>query len=471
MRAILLVAIFLVTLAKVPAQDVSGNWFGNLNVGVTLKLVFHLSKSADGSYKGTMDSPDQGVNGIPCSVVQVTSDSVKVQIDAIKGQYTGKFTSDSTLSGTWMQGPANVSLDLRKVAVVPVTEHPQTPKPPFAYQAQDVEFDNPDKSAHLAGTLTFPKSGGPFPTAILISGSGQQDRDETLLGHKPFAIIADDLTKRGFAVLRVDDRGTGKSRGDVVNSTSADFAKDVLGAIAYLKGRSEVDKQRIGLIGHSEGGLIAQIIAAENKAIHFVVLLAGPGIKGAELIAGQVSASLISEGVPPAAAEAYVPFYMKVLNSTAAATDTATAMKTAINIFQKWKSSSTAEQRAAIGYTDDVRARDMLSGLVRVFSMPWFKYFVNSDPAALLRKMTCKVLALNGEKDVQVLSKPNIAGIKAALQTSKVKSFETRELPGLNHLFQTCTRCSVSEYSQLSESFSPVALTAIGEWLIKNVKP
>jgi len=224
-------------------KDISGMWLGTLDVGVKLRLVFHFSETTAGLLSGTVDSPDQGVKGIPCSVVK-KGDSVIAEIAAIKGSYAGWIVNDSTISGKWTQGPGVFSLNLKKVTEIVAAIRPQTPKPPFNYNVEEVAYDNADKTAHLAGTLTYPKQGGPFPAAILITGSGQQDRDETIMEHKPFAVIADALTTQGFAVLRVDDRGTGKSTGKVINATSADFAKDVEAGLAYLRTNPMIDKNK-----------------------------------------------------------------------------------------------------------------------------------------------------------------------------------------------------------------------------------
>jgi uncharacterized protein len=450
-------------------KKISGMWLGTLNVGVKLRLVFHFSEATGGILSGTMDSPDQGAKGIQCSSVIEKGDSVIAEVAAIKASFAGLVVNDSTITGRWMQGPGTFPLNLKKVTEVKAANRPQTPRPPFNYNVEEVAYDNADKTAHLAGTLTYPKQGGPFPAAILITGSGQQDRDETIMEHKPFAVIADALTKEGFAVLRVDDRGTGKSTGRVIDATSADFAKDVEAGIAYLKTRAMIDKSRLGLIGHSEGGLIAALVAAKNKDINFVVMLAGPGVKGSELLGDQAEAILKSQGVSADAAHAYRSFYLQMINAAANSKDTATAYNLAWKDYENWKQSSTATQRSQIGYSDDAAASRIIHGLVAQLSQPWFVYFFQSDPAKLIQQMRAKVLALNGDKDLQVNSKQNLPAIEAALKQSKSKVYVTKELPGLNHLFQTCKACTIAEYGELEETFSSLALNEMITWLKANV--
>jgi pimeloyl-ACP methyl ester carboxylesterase len=262
----------------------------------------------------------------------------------------------------------------------------------------------------------------------------------------------------------------GKSKGNVETATSADYANDVETSIEYLKTRPEINVNKIGLIGHSEGGLIAPIVAARRKDINYIVLLAGPGIKGGEILSGQLKAILKTDGMSDAAINSYESLYNKVMAVSAKETDTATALKQVLNYYNDWKKTSTEQARKELGFTSDDAARTILSGLVKAFSGSWIRYFINSDAASLLQKTDAKVLALNGEKDLQVLAEANIAGIKEALRKSKSRVYETQILPGLNHLFQRCKTCSVNEYGQLEETFSPEALKVMGDWLKANVQ-
>ncbi|MDE3211608.1 MAG: prolyl oligopeptidase family serine peptidase [Bacteroidota bacterium] len=459
----------LTAIAQTP--NLTGMWEGKLNVGVTLRLVFHFQKSEDGGFKGTMDSPDQGAKGIPFSAVTVNQDSVTAEIKSIGGAFRGKFEDDSTLSGLWIQGGRSFPLVLKPVAKVEALVRPQTPKPPFNYHSEEVHYDNADKSIHFGGTFTYPNQGGPFPTALLITGSGQQDRDETIFEHKPFAVIADYLTKRGYAILRVDDRGVGEtSAGDLKNATSADFAKDVEAGLTYLRTRKEVDPTRLGLIGHSEGGLIEDIVASTDRKIYFLIMLAGPGEKGVDLLADQARSILLSTGVPPTAADAYKPLYISVLHAGLGAADTTAAIQEAMASYLQWKKVTPDSIQTVLQLNQEENGRKMVSLIIKEISIPWFKFFLNTDPALYIRKLHCRVLALNGSKDVQVVPGPNLAAIRTALTKSKSPEYETRELPGLNHLFQKCRTCTVQEYGALEETFDPSALKAMGDWLDKNVK-
>lgn len=451
------------------AVKVEGDWLGTLDVGVKLRLVLHVKSDSTGSYSATLDSPDQGAKGIPVSSINITGDSLHVELKVINGKYEGAFTNDTTVTGSWSQGLALAALTLKKTKEVITINRPQTPKPPFSYSSNEVEYSNADNSVHFGGTFTYPSSGGPFPTAILITGSGQQDRDQTIFGHKPFAVIADYLTQRGFAVLRVDDRGTGKTTGEVMKATSFDFAKDVEAALAFLKKQPQTDTGRLGLIGHSEGALIAALVASRRKDINFMVLMAAPGVKGDDLLVDQAGAVFKAEGISPTTTNLYKPFYSQMMTISVTEKDTAVAFKKAWTAYTKWKLLAPGLNRNELGFTDDVTAAKMIQGLVHSFSVPWMKYFIQTDAAKLLEKTSAKVLAMNGEKDVQVLAKPNLAGIIVALQKSKSKVYDIKMLQNLNHLFQRCVKCSVSEYGQLEETINPEALIVLGNWLQKNV--
>ena len=240
-----------------------------------MRLVFHIQKVATG-FAGTMDSPDQGATGIELSKVELSGDSMVMEVASIGGKASGKMANDSTFTGQWVQGVAVLPLALQRMARPTEIKRPQTPRPPFPYKAEDIIYYNEDKSIQYGATITIPNGKGPFPAVLLITGSGQQNRDEELFGHKPFAVMADYLTKQGYIVLRVDDRGVGKTTGEVKSATSKDFAGDVQRSLDHLKARKEVAKTKLGLLGHSEGGMIAQIVAAERADIAFVISMARP---------------------------------------------------------------------------------------------------------------------------------------------------------------------------------------------------
>lgn len=473
MKKFLFVLLIMAAFTSVDAQkNVEGIWEGKLDVGISLRIVFHFNKQADGTYSGTMDSPDQNAKGIPISSITVTADSLIATVKSVGGSYKGIIIKDSTISGRWSQGTVSYALTTHRVKEASVTsapKRPQTPKPPFSYAVEEVEYDNADKSVHFGATFTYPKGNGPFTTAILITGSGQQDRDETLLNHKPFAVIADDLTKKGFAVLRVDDRGVGKTTGNVKEATSANFADDVEAGLAYLKTRKEVNQKKLGLIGHSEGGLIASIVAARNKNIDFVIMLAGPGVKGADLLADQNEAILKSSGVAAEAALAYKTLFRQLIEDALTIKDSAALFDKAWHDGLTWKEKQPASILAAlnINSNDNETNKKTITNLITAFSIPWMNYFLSSDPAPLIEKFHCKVLALDGSKDLQVIATPNLAGIHKALEKSKSPAYETKELPGLNHLFQHCNKCTINEYGELEETFAPEALILMENWLSK----
>jgi pimeloyl-ACP methyl ester carboxylesterase len=411
------------------------------------------------------------------SEVITKGDSLILMMPMLNGRYAGTVSSDKkTIDGTWFQGKAALPLTVNKTsdtATVKQLRRPQEPKPPFAYQIKDVEYWNADKSIHYGATLTYPtentgKKG--FPAVILITGSGQQDRDETLLGHKPFAVIADNLTKKGFAVLRVDDRGIGKTTGEFNKATSLDFAKDVEAGLDFLATLPEVNKDKIGLIGHSEGGLIAPIVANERKDVKFIVLLAGPGIPIIDLMQQQSEAIDLSNGNSLAEVKAISGFARVMWEEINKNKDTATTfnnIKTRIDALSK--TLDTATLAKIISKTNAFEG-DQLRLTMKSVTGKWFRYFISFDPQPYLKKLDCKVLALNGSKDVQVIAGSNLAGIRASLKKSHSPKYDVIELPGLNHLFQTCITCSPAEYAELEETFSPKALDIMDDWLLKNVQ-
>lgn len=345
----------------------------------------------------------------------------------------------------------------------------QTPKPPFTYKSDSVEYDNATKTVHLGATFSYPATKGPFTTVLLITGSGQQDRDETILGHKPFAVIADYLVKKGYAVLRVDDRAVGKSKGDLRKATSEDFADDVITSINYLLTRKEVDKNKIGLMGHSEGGLIAPIVYSKYPGIAFIVSLAGTGVSGAEILLRQQTdpvKGLVSD-------EAYNAFYTLTQRTLTAIHDyhlkpDSVILDSARNIYINWKKgkpdSILSQLRA------DKASPEQYAMSIKPELIPWLRYFIATEPSFYWSQVKCPVLALNGEKDIQVYPDQNLSAIKASLEKAGNSKLKTVKLPGLNHLFQHCTKCTFKEYGELEETFSTDVLKIISRWLKKTIK-
>jgi fermentation-respiration switch protein FrsA (DUF1100 family) len=447
---------------QAPAFDPAGSWLGTLSVsGIELRLVFNITKTPDGALKATLDSPDQGAKGIPVESVKVEGNTLFLEAKALRMTYEGTYDpAAGTLKGTFTQGAA-YPLTLKRVDKVPELNRPQTPKPPYPYLEENVSYENPAAGNKLAGTLTEPKTGGPFPAVLLITGSGSQDRDETIFGHKPFKVIADDLTRAGLAVLRVDDRGVGGSTGSVATATSEDFAGDVLTGVEYLKGRPDIDPKRIGLIGHSEGGLIAPMVAAESPDVAFIVLLAGTGVTGEQILYEQGALIARAEGAPEEAIAKTLDFQKKAFAVIKADKDAkAVEEKLRPILAAGYAMLSQDEKKAAGGEEQWTKVQ------VQVLNSPWMRFFLTYDPKTALTKVRCPVLAMGGSLDLQVPAKENLAAIGDALRAGGNANFKTLELPGLNHLFQTAKTGGVTEYARSEETIAPAALAALREWIL-----
>ena len=450
------------------SQSIVGNWEGTLNIqGTELPIVFHIKKDSSNNLTATFDSPKQNAYNLPCSDVIAKEDSLVLIMKMLNGKYEGLLSADKkTATGKWFQGGNSLPLDIKKISDVVTAKEfkrPQTPKPPFSYQIEDVSYFNADKSIQFGATFTYPSTtaGKKYPTVILLTGSGQQDRDETIFEHKSFAVIADYLTRQGIAVLRVDDRDKGKTTGDFSKATSADFALDAAAGINYLKRRRETDTLNLGIIGHSEGGMIAPMVAAQRKDIKFIVLLAGPAIPIINLMEQQSVDVAASTGVNAFDLELYRPLYKNMAMAIIKENDTAIATKNATDVFNYWQNKNTpAVVKNTTGVTDEKSKAAFIAIFVKQLQQPWFKYFMQFNPEDYLSKVRCAVLAINGEKDIQVAANANLAAIKKAIPTASIKS-----MPGLNHLFQHCVKCSVDEYAELEETFSPEVLQIMGDWI------
>lgn len=354
--------------------------------------------------------------------------------------------------------------------IVKGQSRPQEPKPPYPYHEQEVVFVNKNDGVRLAGTLTLPSSKGPFPAVLLSTGTGPQDRNENVFGHKPFLVLADHLTRLGIAVLRVDDRGVGKSTGNFAEATSAEFAGDAIAGIEYLKTRKEIAWHRIGLIGHSEGGLIAQLVASQTKDVAFVVMMAGPGLSGEQVVyeqvaqiarVGGVSEELIAQN---RAAQKRIFAIIKQEENLAAAE---ARIRNEADIFRALAARIRAEVSERQKKTVDT-VGVAIESQTSLYLSPWFRFYLRYDPRAALMKVKCPVLAVNGEKDIQVSAKENLEAIRLALGAGGNNDYTTLVLPKLNHLFQTAPTGAISEYEQLEETISPVALKAISDWIVRH---
>ena len=449
-------------------SEVAGIWTGKLELPNTIKLtvVFNIQKDSSGIYNTTLDSPDQGAKGIPTESTTVNSDSIMINIPVVRGSYSGKIDfNEMKIDGVWSQAGMSLNLIVQKVDKLEGPKRPQEPKEPYPYRSEEIKFENKIDSVTLAGTLTLPETGNNFPAVVLISGSGGQNRDEELLGHKPFLVLSDFLTRSGFAVLRFDDRGISESTGDFASATSEDFAKDVLAAVDYLKTRDEINHSKIGLIGHSEGGLIAPMVAVESDDIAFIILMAGPGLPGDSILILQSGLISKAEGMSDEEIQKSLK-EQRELYALIKQTDNVDTLKSKLQAkFDSEYSLLSEKEKSRIGDPKVYFARQITS-----LSNLWFKYFLEYDPQTVLEKVKCSVLAINGENDLQVPAKQNLSAIETALKKAKNKDFETKMLPGLNHLFQTSSTGTVSEYGTIEETISPLALNTMLNWLKKETK-
>ena len=437
-------------------EAVSGDWHGVLTAGAaSMRLAMHLGAMS------RFDSVDEGANGI-IAHLSVAGRRVTVNVPRIAAVFEGDLSEDGArLSGEWRQASQRFPFVLERGAFAP-PNRTQTPVAPFPYHAEEVGYDNAKRpGVHLAGTLTLPEGSGPdgrrpYPAVLLITGSGAEDRNETGMGHQPFLIIADYLSRRGFAVLRVDDRGVGGSRGASRNDTSADYATDVEAGVAYLRTRPDIDPARIALIGHSEGGLIAPMVASRDPSLGGIILMAGPGVSGADVMVEQGRAIMLSTGAPADQVEAATALRRAIMDALVAAPDEAAA-RTAVTALLSGSAFTQAMPAA------------QLDTQVTTFVSPWFRAFAAYDPAPMLRALRVPVLALLGDKDVQVVAAQNAPALRAALADNRLASVVV--LPGFNHMFQKATTGAIGEYARIEVTVDPVALAAMGDWLAETLKP
>lgn len=447
-------------------QDVTGQWNGILKVqGTQLRLVFNVLKT-DNGYTATMDSPDQGAKGIPVTSTSFENAILKFSISNAGIDYEGILGNDHIVVGTFKQSGFSFPMNLSKALIEKeIITRPQEPLKPYAYHSEEINFENKNAGITLAGTLTLPQKEGVFPAVVLISGSGLQNRDEELLGHKPFLVLSDFLTKNGIAVLRFDDRGTALSKGDFNTATTMDFSTDVAAGVQYLKTRKEINKSKIGLIGHSEGGIIAPMVANNSNDIAFIILLAGTGIPGDQLLLLQQEFIGKATGMSNEDLQKAHKVNKGALELVTKSTNTA-QLKTDLTTYIKQALAADPNAAKIAGMEED----DYIKLQVNQIASPWMQYFIKYNPAIALEKVNCPVLALNGEKDLQVPPKENLEAIKNALAKGGNKEVTTKVLPNLNHLFQECETGSPNEYATIAQTFSPSALKEILNWLQIQIK-
>ena len=452
-----------VPITKQSSQSIEGVWSGALDTGTfKLRLVMKLSRKADGKLTGLLDSLDQGANDIPMSLVTFQNGALHVEMKDLGATYDGKLSPNGTqITGEFTQGGAKLPLDLKRIekAEDAALKRPQTPKAPYPYDEVDVTYQNQKDKITLAATLTMPRGTGPYPAVVLITGSGLQDRNESLLGHQPFLVLADYLTRRGIAVLRADDRGIGGTSKGSPNDTSENYTGDALAGVEFLKTRKEIDPKRIGLVGHSEGGMIAPMSAARSNDVAFIVLMAGPGIAGDKLLVmqnGLISAAECEKEVKASMAQAERLFVIAKEEKDPAVAKQKMKAESA-------KITESARKRLEAQLSSvDARVNEILS--------PWFHFFLSYDPRPTLMKVRVPVLALNGEKDTQVPAHEDLEAIEQALKDGGNQDYKIVLLPKLNHLFQTSKTGSPSEYAEIEETIAPVALETIGDWIVTHTR-
>lgn len=440
----------------------TGNWQGTLNAGgVPLRLAFSITMDA-GKLAGTLTSLDQGGAKIPLTAVSERSRVVRLEAASIGGGFQGKMNKQGDeIAGTWSQGGSQLPLTVKRSAAEVGLNRPQEPKRPFPYREEEVNVPTTSSGVTLAGTFTVPHGVGPHPAVVLITGSGPQDRDEAIMGHRPFLLLADHLTRAGIAVLRCDDRGVGRSTGDFSQATHADFTRDAMAALSWLRTRKNVHPRKTGFIGHSEGGIVAPLAAVRNPDdVAFMVLLAGVGVPMDEVLIRQNMDLARQAGASEDAITKIAGVQREIFAQLKTSADSAAVEKLVLETRARQMREFTAAQQKALGLSQAT-----IEAQSRIIGSPWFRQLLAYDPRPTLRKVKCPVLALNGEKDVQVAAEENLGSIRRELEAGGNTKVKTVLLPGLNHLFQTCRTGAVSEYGEIEETLSAEVLTLVSTWI------
>jgi uncharacterized protein len=449
-----------VALSKSPTGAIStaeGTWQGAIEAnGMRYRLQLHISHDAQGHLVAAMDSIDQGINGFHASQATESDSQIHLELPAVKGTYDGTINSvRNSMTGTWRQNGDPTQLTFHRSDQILELRRPQNPKKPYPYEEEELTFENAKAGTSLAGTLTMPRGAGPFPAAILLVGSGPLDRDETDGGHRPFLVLADHLTRKGIAVLRYDKRGIGKSTGNYDDATTADFAGDAEAALAFLKTRKGIDPGKIGIIGHSEGGIIASMIASRSTSVDWIAVLAGPATKGEETL-------LIQSDLITRAAGMTNDQVAKSLDFD----------RQSYNLVRNEKNRAKLEKDLAdlvkVSSIGPVMPPAFMQRQIHWTSSPWFRYFLDYDPVPALQQTKCPVLALSGEKDLQVPPKENLPLIRRALEEGGNKDFKVLELPDLNHEFQHCYMGLPAESRAIEETFAPNAMNTLSDWILQH---
>ncbi len=453
------------------AAPVIERWAGRIVQPPEVPLEFEVQLRPGDPATAQIAIPAQGLALTDLVDVTFTAEAMSFTLampgatDAARARFTvTREPGATTARGRLDQHGAQLRVFMKRLAddetVGAGPSRPQTPRPPFPYDGREASFRSKDGTT-LAGTLTVPRGAGKHPAVVMVTGTGAQDRDETLFGHKPFLVIADHLTRAGIAVLRVDDRGVGGSGGDTASTDLADKTDDALAGVAWLASQPDVDPERIGIIGHSEGGLIAPMDAVRQPgAVAFLVLLAGPGMTGTEILLSQLEAMARAQGARAEVIAARLVGQQKLVEAAVAGADEA-ALRTAVNAHvDELLALATPAERAEL--TDAARRNMVESGVAGLVSKA-SRAFIASDAPRVLAQVECPVLALNGSLDLQVLAEPNLAGIARALADNPAA--ETRLLPGLNHLFQPAKLGTVEEYATIDVTVDPAVLELIAAWI------
>ncbi|MFN7949891.1 MAG: alpha/beta hydrolase [Blastocatellia bacterium] len=465
LTALITLALALTLSLRAQNDALAGNWLARLEFnGSTLRLVLKIVANSDGSLIAKLDSLDQGARDLPMDEITQEGDTLRFVAQKLGLHYEGKLNlKGAEIAGTLKQGGGALPLVFRRTAVAPTLHRPQDPLPPYPYHEEEVSYKNENENVKLAGTLTFPRDGKRHPAVLLITGAGAQDRNETIAGHRPFLVLADALTRAGIAVLRVDDRGVGGSDAGVPNPTSENYVEDVLAGIAYLKTRQEIAPQQIGLIGHSEGGMIAPLAAVRSSDVAFIVLLAGGGQPGTELIYTQTALQQKKNGVAASVTAQTIAAQQQLFAILQAEPENTSAEKKLRACLQQQLEKLPADQRAAFA-----SGKATLEAQIPLFLSAWFRYFIAYDPRPTLVKVKVPVLALNGENDVQAAAKENLSLIAAALKAGGNRDYTIQSFPKLNHLFQTSETGLPHEYERSEETIAPAVLTTITNWILQR---
>lgn len=437
-------------------RNIYGYWVGKVDLPtVKLTTIFEIRNSAGNIDSVYLSIPEQGAVDLPGALLGINNDSIIIFHNQLNRTFYGEFLNDSTIKGDWQRNRIGIPITLKKAEKKPGLNRPQTPHPPFPYLSEDVEYVNPKSGLKLAGTLTIPKDANKCPAVVMITGSGAQDRDETIFEHKSFAVIADYFARNGIATLRVDDRGVGGSEGNISISTSEDFAGDALSGLEFLKKRKEIDPKKIGLASHSEGGLIAPLAATISNDVAFIVMMAGPGMVGEEILYEQNDLALKAAGMPEYAINQNRIVQKAIFDVLKNEPDSAKAVdQLRIKLSQGMYNGMNDEMKKTVD--------EKIAGV----NSAWFRYFLTYDPQPTLKKVKCPVLAINGSKDVQV-PVSNLEAISKALKAGGNLQVDTVRFEHHNHLFQQCEIGSVAEYSQIEETIDPEVLKTMKDWIVK----